>query len=184
MVSSDSTFHVLGKGDIRVSLPNGKEKPTFITLKEVYYSPIMAFTLISVSSIDRAGFSLLIKGGICEIRTSSSKTTGHIPQVRGLYCVTDTKVSSHPTHTANLASKELSISELHRRMGHVNHEDLHQMVEKGMVNGVELDMSSKAEFCETCIKAKATRKPFPIETKTEYKSYGDKVVSDVWDQLL
>ena len=140
----------------------------------------MAFTLISVSCIDRAGFSLVIKAGICEIRTSSSKTIGRIPQARGLYRITDTKTPPRPTHTANTASKEISINELHRRMGHVNHEDLRQMVEKGMVTGIDLDVSSKAGFCETCVKAKATRKPFPKETKTEYKSYGDKVVSDVW----
>ena len=73
------TFHALGKGDIQIMLPNGNHKSTRITLKEVYYSPIMAFTLISVSCVDRAGFSLLIKGGICEIRTSTSKTIGRIP---------------------------------------------------------------------------------------------------------
>ena len=65
-------------------------------------------------------------------------------------------------------------------MGHVNHEDLQRMVEKGMVTGVNLDLSSKPDFCKTCVKAKATCKPFPKESKTEYKSYGDKVVADVW----
>ena len=54
------------------------------------------------------------------------------------------------------------------------------MVEKGMVTGINLDMMSKPEFCEACIKAKATHKLFPKESKTEYKSYGDKVVSDLW----
>ena len=54
------------------------------------------------------------------------------------------------------------------------------MVDKGMITGINLDMSSKAEFCEPCIKAKATHKPFPKESKSEYESYGDKVVSDVW----
>ena len=106
-------------------LPNGSDKPTHITLKEVYYSPIMAFTLISVSCVDRAGFSLFIKGGICEIRSTASKIIGRIPQVRGLYRISDTKASSHTTHTANVAIKQISINELHRRMGHVNHEDLH-----------------------------------------------------------
>jgi hypothetical protein len=173
------TFHALGKGDIKITFPNGNQKPTLITLKEVYYSPIMAFTLVSVSCVDRAGFSLLIKGGTCEIRTSASKVIGRIPQIRGLYRITDTKSSPHSINTANVA-KEISINDFHRRMGHVNHEDLRQMVEKGMVTGVELNTSSKAEFCETCVKSKATRKPFPKETKTEYKTYGDKVVSDVW----
>jgi hypothetical protein len=65
-------------------------------------------------------------------------------------------------------------------MGHVNHKDLWRMVDDGMVTGINLDMSLKLEFCKACIKAKATHKHFPKEGKTEYKSYGDKVVSDVW----
>ena len=92
------TFRALGKGDIQIMLPNRNHKSTRITLKEVYYSPIMAFTLISVSCVDHAGFSLLIKGGICEIRTATSIIIGCIPQIRGLYCVSDSKTPSHPTH--------------------------------------------------------------------------------------
>jgi len=102
-------FRAIGKGDIQITLP------------------IMAFTLISVSCVDRAGFSLFIKGGTCEIRTSSSKVIGRIPQIRGLYRVTDTKSPPRTIHSANVC----------------------KMVEKGMVIGIDLDMSSKAEFCET-----------------------------------
>jgi hypothetical protein len=65
-------------------------------------------------------------------------------------------------------------------MGQVNHEDLWHMVENEMVTGINLNMSLKPKFCKDCIKAKATCKPFPKESKTEYKSYGNKVVSDVW----
>ena len=54
------------------------------------------------------------------------------------------------------------------------------MIDGGMITGVNLNMSLKPEFCEACIKAKATHKHFPKESKTEYKSYGDKVMSDVW----
>lgn len=108
------TFHALGKGDIQIGLPNGNQGSTSITLKEVYYSPIMAFTLISVSCVDQAGFSLVIGGGICEIRTSRSKVIGRIPQIRGLYRVHDAKSSSQRTHTANLAVKQISINELHK----------------------------------------------------------------------
>lgn len=49
-----------------------------------------------------------------------------------------------------------------------------------MVTRINLDLNSKPEFCEACIKAKATCKPFPKESKTEYKAYGDKVVANVW----
>ena len=54
------------------------------------------------------------------------------------------------------------------------------MVDGGMVTRVNCDMSSKPEFCTACIKAKATHKHFPKESQTVYKSYSDKVVSDVW----
>jgi transposase InsO family protein len=74
----------------------------------------------------------------------------------------------------------MSITELHKKMGHINHNDLRDMVRKGLVTGIELDTNSKPEFCETCIKSKATRKPFPKASTTEYTSYGDKIVSDVW----
>ena len=65
-------------------------------------------------------------------------------------------------------------------MGHVNHEDLCHMVKKGMVTRISLDLISTPDFCEACMKAKATHKLFPKESKSEYQSYGDKIVSDVW----
>jgi hypothetical protein len=120
----------------------------------------MAFTLISVSCVDRAGFSLVIGGGFCEIKSSKGTPIGRIPQIRGLYRVLDSSTSHKLNHTANVAVKQMSIDELHKRMGHVNHDDLRRMVEKGMVTGLNLDTSSKSGFCETCVKAKATHKPF------------------------
>ena len=49
-----------------------------------------------------------------------------------------------------------------------------------MVTGINLDLSSKPDFCKICITAKATHKLFPKESQTEYKTYSDKVVADVW----
>jgi hypothetical protein len=74
----------------------------------------------------------------------------------------------------------MSISELHHKMGHINHNDLCRMVKEGMVKGVELNYNSKPEFCKACIKAKADQKPFLKESKTVYENYGDKVVGDLW----
>jgi hypothetical protein len=54
------------------------------------------------------------------------------------------------------------------------------MVRDGMVTGVKVDLNSKPDFCEACIKAKAHRKPFSKKSKTTYHNYGDKVVADTW----
>jgi len=61
-------FSAIGKGDICVTLPTCKSiQPITIHLKGVYYAPSMAFTLISVSCLDRAGCLLLIEDEICVI---------------------------------------------------------------------------------------------------------------------
>jgi hypothetical protein len=55
-------------------------------------------------------------------------------------------------------------------MGHIKHSDLRDMVRKGMVTGIKLNMGSKPEFCEPCTHAKAARKLFPKKSKSEPKS--------------
>ena len=85
------------------------------------------------------------------------------------------------TPSANSTSQALTISQLHRLMGHINHDDLRTMVKDGIVEGIDLDMDSKPDFCEVCVKAKAARKPFPKKSTSERaKAYGDKVSADVW----
>ncbi|KAJ6585999.1 hypothetical protein B0H19DRAFT_1060174 [Mycena capillaripes] len=106
----------------------------------MYYSPQLAFTLLSVNCLGR-------KGGIIHFEEGT-------------------------------ASRLMSISELHR---HTNHADLREMVLKGMATGIEPDINPKPEFCESCTRAKATRKPFPKKKSKSIcrKVYGGKVVGDV-----
>jgi hypothetical protein len=145
----------------------------------MYYSPHLAFTLMSVGTMDRNGYNLRIKEGKCVIRSPKSNVIGQIPLIRGLYRVT-TPSNPHTLAVASATVKKMSISELHRKMGHVNHDDLRKMVRDGMVTGIKLDFDSKPEFCEACIKAKAFCKPFPKKSETTYRNYGDKVVADTW----
>src|SRR5271154_5921341 len=69
-------------------------------------------------------------------------------------------------------------------MGHVNHDDLRKMVRDGMATGIKLDLDLKPEFCDACIKAKATHKSFPKKSETAYQNYGDKIVADTWGPAL
>jgi GAG-pre-integrase domain len=160
----------------------GKDtKPTSITLKDTFYSPQMAFTLISVTRMTSAGFSCTMKGKTCTIMSPSNKIIGRIPEIHGLYRVTDTTATKTEAKSANATSQPLTISQLHRLMGHINHDDLRTMVKDGIVEGIDLDMDSKPEFCDVCVKAKATQKPFPKKsTSDRVKAYGDKVSTDVW----
>ena len=178
------TLQATGRGDLKIIFPMGENnQPTRITLKDVYYSPDFAFTLISVGTIDRKGFSVNMEDGICTVRTPKPerRTIGHIPLSNGLYRVSIATNGPSGSDLALAASGQMSINELHRKMGHINHDDLRRMVKEGTITGVDLDTSSKPELCPGCIEGKAPRRPFPkLSTSNRAKKYGDKVVSDLW----
>ena len=98
------TFSGLGQGDLKVKLPNGDQRSTPVMLKNAYYSPNLAFTLISVSCANKAGFSFFIKGGNCIVRSPKSNVIGRIPPIRGLYHVGGS-FNSSPAPSANVALK-------------------------------------------------------------------------------
>jgi hypothetical protein len=177
------TFSAPGKGNISIVFPMGKgQKPTNVLLTGVYYSPDMAYNLISVSRLDRTGHIFHIENQVCCISTPkpNSRIIGRVPLVHGLYRVTAPS-SANPRLTANVVSKSITITELHHKMGHINHDNLRDMIKKSMVTGIDLDMDSTADMCTTCLGAKATRKPFPRKsTSDRAKKYGDKIVSDIW----
>ena len=51
-------FHAVGKGDMRVRIPNGSTTTT-ILLKDVLYAPVMGVTIISISCVTAARFAVL-----------------------------------------------------------------------------------------------------------------------------
>jgi hypothetical protein len=183
-----------GQGDMLVLLPMGDNaQPTQVTLTNTYYSAQMAYTLISISQMDLKGFSTHLENRTCILCTPKpeARVIARIPLARGLYRITNDQSSltnnpnhhCNPNHSAYPATNILTITKFHRLMGHVNHNNLRKMVHDGQVTGVELNMDLKPEFCETCIKAKALWKPFPIPkhlSKDKIVAYSSKVSSDVW----
>ena len=64
---------------------------------------------------------------------------------------------------------------------HMNHDYLQKMIKTRMITGYDLDETSKPEFCKSCTEAKMSWKPFPkISTGEKAKTYGDKVVCNLW----
>ena len=82
--------------------------------------------------------------------------------------------------TANAAVEKLNINEAHCRLGHISSAAIRHAVMKGFITGIDLDKSSKPEFCEACAKAKSARQPYPQESSTRAEKYGDCVHWDLW----
>ena len=135
----------------------------------------------SYPSVDciKAGFSVTFNKGMCTIRNPKSKTIATIPNSDGLYKVIATKRTSK-TKTANTAMSKISISEAHRKLGHVACSAIKHAVSKGLIGGIDLDLNSKLDFCEACAKAKSATQPFPKESETRAEKFGEQVHWDLW----
>jgi hypothetical protein len=61
------TLRVIGMGDLEIKLRNGSGK-TKTVFKDAIHTPDMVFTLISISRLDNAGFSVNFNKGMCTIK--------------------------------------------------------------------------------------------------------------------
>ena len=137
-------------------LPNGKESPSQVLLKDVLYVPVMGITLVSISCIATARSTVVFTGTTCQIFNNEKKDIGTIQMKSGLYRVFSTcPLEGEYTGKARVV---VSINELHCRLGHVSHERVRMLVSKNLVEGVELDLASKLSICESCKWAKGERK--------------------------
>ena len=109
ITTADGRFlSAIGMGDLYIELPNGSDKTKVIS-KNAIHTPEMAFTLISISRLDKVSYSIIFTKGMCTIKGPTSQTIATIPNSDGLYKIaslraTDTK------NTANIASGKMSLS--------------------------------------------------------------------------
>ncbi|OJA09474.1 hypothetical protein AZE42_07140, partial [Rhizopogon vesiculosus] len=154
-----STLSAIGRGDVNINLPLGDKRMT-VVLKDMLYAPKMAFTLISANCIAGAGLAVHFKDRMCRILSPGPqhKVIVEIPQVEGLYAV-----ATQSMHHANVARTKLTVNELHHVLGHISQMAIKHAI--SLVDGLALNTVSNPEFCDTCVKAKATCQTFPQELK-------------------
>jgi hypothetical protein len=70
MTADGGLLSAVGMGDLHIELPNGSEKIKTV-FRNTVHTPGMAFTLISISKLDKAGFLVTFNKGMCTIKTTS-----------------------------------------------------------------------------------------------------------------
>jgi hypothetical protein len=163
--ADNRTFDAIGKEDMQISIPNGASASN-VTLRDVLYAPSIGYTLVSLSRVDAAGYSTLIRDGTLHIldRRGGDSTIGQIPVHGGVWRV-DKGAQSVTSVAPAAALTSMMIMDLHRRLGHISPAAAVRLVEDGRVTGIELTESDNAssEFCIICAQAKTKRRPFPKE---------------------
>ena len=174
--ANSRVFYATGAGDLKIDVPNGASS-TPITLKDTLYAPDMGLTVVSISRIAAAGYSVAFEGQSCKIKSKGGKIVGDIPaSPNGLYKVEHTLVAAAAAEPADILT-------VHRRLGHISADTIRSLVRTNAVTGLHLiDSSSPSPLtCDSCDYAKATRKPIRKETATPLAtSFGDEVHTDVW----
>ncbi|SJL07236.1 uncharacterized protein ARMOST_10579 [Armillaria ostoyae] len=187
--ANGEVFYAVGKGDLQMPLPMGEDqKPTITRFQNAYHAPKMAYTLISLSHVSHAGFPIHIEPSdhTMYIHTPQpdAKVIAKIPETGGLYIIstpgTRQTTGAKPDVTMVAGKLKVNITELHNICAHRSHATLRCMYIDGHIEEIELDLDSKLEFCETCMKAKAKRKLFPKQGQYKYvENTGNKVVGDL-----
>ena len=147
-----------------------------LALRNALHAPSVAYTLVSLGTLDEEGYHTHIGGGHLELVSPEGERVGQIPRtMRRLYKIAHTALES-----AN-AAELVSVMELHRRMGHIAVASARKLIESGAVTGVELDPNSQEHDCNACIFARATRLPVPkLRISPPAQSFGDEIHTDVW----
>ena len=102
-----------------------------------------------------------------------------LPLSNGLYRLATRSSTSSSAHV-NTASAKMTIQEAHLKFSHIAHDAIKYTIAKGLIFSVDLDLTSKPEFCNACAKAKPSHQPFPKILNTRAEGYGERVFWDLW----
>jgi hypothetical protein len=86
--------------------------------------------------------------------------TGSLQPTRGLYQL-QCSPSPNPIFSPPIAASAVSIDRLHRCLGHAHHQAVADLFQHQLVDGMELDPSSKATPCDTCFRGKQVAAVIP-----------------------
>src|SRR3984893_5036168 len=171
-------FNGVGCGDMPLEVINGL-RTTKLLLKNVIYSPKLAFTLISIGRLDDSGCMAMFGQGHCTIRHSDGRELACVKKTNGLYQLNGTMHKHGPLH-ANVATQWLSLTEAHRTLGHINVETIKHAIKTGKITGITLNDGSEPEFCDACMQAKPHCQPFPDQAQNRVHHFGDRIHMDLW----
>lgn len=165
-LADDKTLKIMGKGDVRVKLPNG----TTWKLQGVRYIPGLKKNLISVGQLDVEGYCTIFSDGEWKI------TKGALVIARGkkngtLY------VTSNLENIIAIADNGGNSNLWHQRLGHMSEKGMKTLLSKGKLPDLK---SVDVGLCEDCIFGKQKKVSFAKIGKTPKAEKLELVHTDVW----
>lgn len=159
-----SSINAVGIGKIKLHISGNN----VLILDPVLYVPHATVRLVSVKAIAQSQqLTTSFNATGCWITSLSGTTiaTGTLAASRlGLFTL---NLGSTLTEHAFIATRIPDLETWHRRLGHVNTQSIVNMLDKGMVQGMKIDLSSEPPKCQHCILGKQIRSSVPRKREGE-----------------
>jgi hypothetical protein len=148
-----------------------------VLLRNALHVPDMAFTVVSLGRIMRAGYLIELDDPFLNIKRKPSLVViGRIPVSSNYLFKVENSLSAATSEEAE------DLLTLHRRLGHVAPSTIRTLIRTNAITGVQLvDDPSIPFVCDSCEYAKTTRKPIRKERQEPLaEAFGDEIHTDVW----
>jgi hypothetical protein len=174
--ANQQRFPALGEGNLVIQVPNNGTESKLV-LHKVLHAPVVNYTLVSIGRLDMEGYCAHIGGSVLELVSLLGDRVGWV--ARTPLCLYKTM---HDFVSADVV--EMSVMELHCRLGHISVASACKLVASGAIQGIELDPDSQEADCDACIFACTTCLPMSKPcTSIPTQNFGDEVHTDVWGPL-
>ncbi|KAL5826235.1 hypothetical protein ACOSQ4_018032 [Xanthoceras sorbifolium] len=165
-LADDETLKIVGKGDIRLKLPNGSTWK----LQGVRHIPGLKRNLISIGQLDGEGYCTTFSG--CEWKI----TKGALVVARGKKCGT-LYVTSSLENIVAVANSNGKSNLWHQRLGHMSEKGMKTLLSKGKLPDLK---AVDVGLCEDCIFGKQKKVSFAKIGKIPKAEKLELVHTDVW----
>ncbi|KAE9040970.1 hypothetical protein PR002_g4686 [Phytophthora rubi] len=131
-------------------------------MREVYYSPGLPGTLVSLGQLLQTGHVVTFTVGEWEVRDPTgtdvlmtARPVNRVSEVRA------TAASGDIAAACVALSKDRSLDTWHRRLGHLNYAAVRRLADSGAVKGLRVAAGGPPVQCQTCAPSEATKYPVP-----------------------
>jgi hypothetical protein len=146
-----------------------------VHVTDVLFEPKLNGTLLSVSALTEKGCSVSFVGSKCTI-SSNDVIIGEANRVGQLY-----RLQLEGKSAAVVATQHNPNCQhmWHRRMDHRDVEAIKRLADGSLANEIKVVDCGIRETCESCLKGKMTKKPFPQKSTTRSKCALDLIHADL-----
>ena len=139
-------------------------------VSDVLRVPELRTNLLSVGRITDRDHVVVFDKEKAEVIDKCGNTVLIADRDKGLYYVRDANDEySAEADVADETDEGNFTNEWHRRMGHHHMRDLVKCDREGAMRGMKLEKSPQESDCETCLRGKMTRTPFPKNSTRDSK---------------